>query len=136
MGEWVRVGKGGGVHAGQNGDVIGDAIEELARADTLAFGGVGFAGTLLPVTEAYGRVQAALAEQAETVREHLDRLLTHGSPAGRAYAATLLERVDPSAARAAWASMRDDPGEFDTFRGCLMGRSSLGEYAESRLAGG
>lgn len=120
--------------AAANGGGIGDAIEELARADTLAFGGVGFAGTLLPVTEAYGRVESALAEQTETVREHLDQLLTHGSPAGRAYAATLLERIDPPAAQAAWTAMRDDAGEFNTFSGCLMGRSSLGEYAASRLA--
>ncbi|MEU4677344.1 hypothetical protein [Micromonospora sp. NPDC023737] len=118
----------------EGGDAIGDAVEELARADTLAFGGVGFAGTLLPVTEAYGRVESALVEQTETVREQLDRLLTYGSPAGRAYAATLLERVDPPAARAAWTAMRDDPGEFNTFSGCVMGRSSLGEYAASRLA--
>ncbi|TDC27227.1 hypothetical protein E1211_29340 [Micromonospora sp. 15K316] len=113
---------------------IGDAVEELARAETVAFGGVGFAGTLLPVTEAYDRVEAALAEQPEAVREHLDRLLTRGSPAGRAYAATLLERVDPAAARAAWRAMRDDPGQFTTYSGCVMGRASLGEYATSRLA--
>ncbi|SIQ60766.1 hypothetical protein [Micromonospora avicenniae] len=113
---------------------IRDAVEELARADTLAFGGVGFAGTLLPVTEAYGTVEAALTERPDVVRGHVDRLLAHGSPAGRAYAATLLERVDPLAARAAWAAMRDDPGEFNTFSGCLMGRSSLGEYAAIRLA--
>ncbi|RKN28547.1 hypothetical protein [Micromonospora musae] len=112
---------------------IADAVEELARADTLAFGGVGFAGTLLPVTEAYGTVEAVLAEQPEVVREQLDRLLTHGSPAGRAYAATLLEQVDPAAARAAWTVMRGDPGEFTTYSGCLMGRSSLGEYAAGRL---
>ncbi|MET7747241.1 hypothetical protein [Micromonospora sp. NPDC005367] len=120
--------------AAESGGAIGDAIEELAGADTLAFGGVGFAGALLPVTEAYGIVQTALAEQPETLREQLDRLLTHGSPAGRAYAATLLERVDPPAARAAWTAMSGDPGEFNTFSGCLMGRSSLGEYAASRLA--
>ncbi|MEU8295975.1 hypothetical protein AB0C04_01625 [Micromonospora sp. NPDC048909] len=109
------------------------AVEELARADTVAFGGVGFAGTLLPVTEAYQRVAAALAERPEEVREQVDRLLDRGTPAGRAYAATLLERVDPAAARAAWTALRDDPAEFTTFTGCVMDRATLREYAAQRL---
>ncbi|MGK5737563.1 hypothetical protein [Micromonospora sp. URMC 103] len=114
---------------------IEDAVEELARADTLAFGGVGFAGTVLPVTEAYQRVEAALGARPEEVRGHVDRLLDRGSPAGRAYAATLLEHLDPAAGREAWTALRDDPGEFTTFTGCVMGRSALGTYAAERLAG-
>ncbi|MFC3503622.1 hypothetical protein ACFOOK_21980 [Micromonospora krabiensis] len=109
------------------------AADELARADTVAFGGVGFAGTLLPATEAYQRLADALAEHPEEVRAQLDRLLDHGSPAGRAYAATLLERLDPAAARAAWTALRDDPAEFTTYSGCVMDRSSLREYATRRL---
>jgi hypothetical protein len=111
------------------------AIEELARADTLAFGGVGIASTLLPVTEAYLRVEQALSDRPEETRRRLDWLLKHGSPAGRAYAATLLERVDPAAARAAWTALRVDGSEFTTFSGCVMGKATLGEYAGERLAG-
>ncbi|SCG46955.1 hypothetical protein [Micromonospora halophytica] len=111
------------------------AVEELAGADTVAFGGVGIAGTLLPVTEAYRRVEAALAERPETVREKLDRLLRSGSPAGKAYAATLLERLDPAAARDAWSRLREDSGEFTTFSGCVMGSANLRGYAADRLAG-
>ena len=97
--------------------------------------GVGFAGTLLPVTEAYQRVEAALDDHPEEVRRQLDRVLADGTPAGRAYAATLLERVDPAAARAAWTSLRDDPSEFTTFVGCVMDRETLGTYASrTRLA--
>ncbi|MCO1596473.1 hypothetical protein M8C17_15045 [Micromonospora sp. RHAY321] len=110
------------------------AVDELVGADTLAFGGVGIAGTMLPVTEAYHRVEAAVDDHPEEVRRQLDRLLAEGSPAGRAYAATLLERIDPSAARAAWTSLRDDPTEFTTFVGCVMDRSTLGDYAAQRLA--
>ncbi|MEU5939105.1 hypothetical protein ABZ807_07920 [Micromonospora sp. NPDC047548] len=111
------------------------AVEELAGADTVAFGGVGIAGTLLPVTEAYRRVEGALDAHPDEAREKVDRLLRHGSPAGKAYAATLLERVDPAAAREAWASLRDDEGEFTTFTGCLMDSATLGGYATDRLAG-
>ncbi|MGC4745087.1 hypothetical protein ACLQ28_05415 [Micromonospora sp. DT201] len=109
------------------------AVDELVSADTLAFGGVGIAGTTLPVTEAYERVAAALDDHPEEVRRQLDRVLADGTPAGRAYAATLLERVDPAAARAAWTSLRDDPSEFTTFVGCVMDRETLGNYASQRL---
>ncbi|MEV4117544.1 hypothetical protein [Micromonospora sp. NPDC049645] len=113
---------------------LGAAVDELVAADTLAFGGVGIAGKLLPVTEAYERVLAALDEHPEEVRRQLDRVLTDGTPAGRAYAATLLESIDPAAARAAWTTLRDDPSEFTTFVGCVMDRETLGAYASQRLA--
>ncbi|MCG5467731.1 hypothetical protein LADH09A_001542 [Micromonospora sp. LAH09] len=113
---------------------LGAAVDTLVAADTLAFGGVGFAGKLLPVTEAYQRVEAALDDHPEEVRRQLDRVLADGTPAGRAYAATLLERIDPAAARAAWTSLRDDPSEFTTFVGCVMDRETIGNYATQRLA--
>ncbi|MFI9642741.1 hypothetical protein ACIG87_22225 [Micromonospora sp. NPDC051925] len=119
----------------QSGDPELDAaVRELAGADTVAFGGVGFAGTLLPVTEAYRRVEEAFAARPEQAREQVDWLLRHGSPAGRAYAATLLERVDPAAARDAWTALRDDDGEFTTFSGCVMGPATLRGYADDRLS--
>ncbi|SCG68936.1 hypothetical protein GA0070619_5846 [Micromonospora zamorensis] len=113
---------------------LGAAVDELVAADTLAFGGVGIAGKLLPVTEAYQRVEAAIDDHPEEVRRQLDRVLADGTPAGRAYAATLLERIDPAAARAAWTSLRDDPSEFTTFVGCVMDRETIGNYATQRLA--
>jgi hypothetical protein len=112
------------------------AINELANADTLAFGGVGIASQLLPVTEAYFRVEQMLSERPDEVRRRLDWLLEHGSPAGRAYAATLVERVDPAAARATWSALRADGSEFTTFSGCVMGRATLGQYASERIAAG
>ncbi|NYH44270.1 hypothetical protein HNR22_003997 [Micromonospora jinlongensis] len=113
---------------------LGADVDTLVAADTLAFGGVGFAGKLLPVTEAYQRVEAALDDHPEEVRRQLDRVLADGTPAGRAYAATLLERIDPAAARAAWTSLRDDPSEFTTFVGCVMDRETIGNYATQRLS--
>ncbi|MDG4807061.1 hypothetical protein O7634_09885 [Micromonospora sp. WMMD1120] len=113
---------------------LATAVDEVRTADTLAFGGVGIAGSVLPVTQAYERISAALDEHPDEVRRHLDRVLADGTPAGRAYAATLLERVDPEAARAAWTSLRDDPGELTTFVGCVMDRETLGNYASQRLA--
>ncbi|MBQ1046853.1 MULTISPECIES: hypothetical protein [unclassified Micromonospora] len=114
---------------------LDEAARELDRADTLAFGGVGLAGQVLPATEAYRRLEQGLREHPEAARKRVDKLLRKGSPAGRAYAATLLEAVDPAAGRAAWTRLRDDGGEFTTFSGCLMGQATLGEYAADRLAG-
>ncbi|MBM0276450.1 hypothetical protein [Micromonospora tarensis] len=113
---------------------LGAAVEEVITADTLAFGGVGIAGSTLPVTQAYERISAALDDHPEEVRRQLDRVLADGTPAGRAYAATLLERIDPAAARAAWTALRNDPSEFTTFVGCVMDRETLGNYASQRLA--
>ncbi|MEU8259552.1 hypothetical protein AB0C02_02860 [Micromonospora sp. NPDC048999] len=110
------------------------AVRELAGADTLAFGGVGIAGTLLPATEAYRQVERALAEHPAEVRQQVDRLLEHGSPAGKAYAAALLDTVDRETGRAAWTRLRDDAGELTTFTGCLMDQTTLGAYAAVRLA--
>ncbi|QLQ38693.1 hypothetical protein [Micromonospora robiginosa] len=112
------------------------AVRELAGADTVAFGGVGFAGQVLPATDAYRHVERALTDHPEQARKKVDRLLRDGTPAGRAYAATLLEAVDPDAGRQAWERLRGDDGEFTTFSGCVMGRTTLRDYATERLAGG
>ncbi|MFF3865785.1 hypothetical protein [Micromonospora sp. NPDC001898] len=121
---------------GRGNKELDAAVRELAKADTLAFGGVGIAGTLLPVTEAYQEVERQLDAHPEQARRKVDWLLEHGSPAGRAYAATLLGRVDPAGGRAAWEALRGEPAEFTTFGGCVMGRTALGEYAAARLAEG
>lgn len=110
------------------------AAQEIAEADTLAFGGVGLAGTLLPATAAYQQLERALHEQPDDARQRIHWLLRHGSPAGKAYAATLLDKVDAEAGRAAWTNLRDEAGEFTTFAGCLMGHTTLREYATERLA--
>ncbi|WFE37734.1 hypothetical protein O7619_04500 [Micromonospora sp. WMMD998] len=113
---------------------LDQAVRELDDADTLAFGGVGFAGQILPATEAYRRLEQELREHPETTRKRVERLLSDGTPAGKAYAASLLESVDPAAGRDAWERLRGDDGEFTTFSGCVMGRTTLREYAAARLS--
>jgi hypothetical protein len=114
-------------------DELTSAVRELATADVVAFGGVGLAGQVLPPTRAYQAIEAVLPERAEAVRPRLDWLLDNGTAAGRAYAATLLGSLDPEAARAAWRALRGDRAELTTFSGCLMDRTTLGEYASARL---
>jgi hypothetical protein len=114
-------------------DSIATAVRDLAAAEVVAFGGVGLAARILPATGAYQTVHAALPRRADDVRPHLGWLLAHGSPAGKVYAATLLEGVDPDAARAAWGAMSHDRSEVTTFQGCVMDRTTLADYAASRL---
>jgi hypothetical protein len=121
---------------GRNSPELAAAVHVLAKADVVAFGGVGFAGQILPATEAYRTVADALARQAQEVRTHVDGLLASGSAAGKVYAATLLELIDPPAARAAWRTLSTDPSELVTFSGCLQTRTTLARYALERAAAG
>ncbi|MEO3927295.1 hypothetical protein ABGB07_26010 [Micromonosporaceae bacterium B7E4] len=114
-------------------DDLTAAVRELAGADVVAFGGVGLAGQVLVPTEAYRTVEAALPDRAEAIRPRLTWLLANGSAAGKAYAATLLDRLDPAAAREAWRGLLGDSAELTTFSGCLMDQTTLGEYAAARL---
>ena len=57
-----------------------------------------------------------MATDPEKVRTQLAWLLANGSAAGKAYAATLLDELDPAAGRAAWGSLSTDRSEFTTFR--------------------
>jgi hypothetical protein len=112
------------------------ALRELAHADVLAFGPVGFAATVLPATSAYRQLSAAAdaaAADGTDVRPYLDRLLAEGSPAGRAYAATLLARIEPDAGRSVWRSLAVDTAELTTFEGCVMRRTTVAEYAATHL---
>ncbi|MDM4721580.1 hypothetical protein QTQ03_19025 [Micromonospora sp. WMMA1363] len=58
-------------------------------------------GALLPVIEAYQRVEAALADHPEEERGQLDQL-----PAARRTGCTRPDRLDPVVGRAAWAAPR------------------------------
>jgi hypothetical protein len=115
------------------GDGIEAAVRELRTADAVAFGGVGFAGRIMPSTEAYNTLEVALPSRVDEVRRHICELLKHGSPAGKVYAATLLTRFDPAAARAAWESLTGERAEFTTYTGCLIDQTTVGEYAAAQL---
>jgi hypothetical protein len=123
-------------------------VQRLAKAGTVAFGGVGIAGTTLPETASYFAIrERADAGQADAgqagagragagraeLRPALERLLTTATPAGRVYAADLLSHLDPVAGQAAWRQLAAQPGEVSTFTGCLMGRTTLAEYARGRI---
>jgi hypothetical protein len=116
-------------------DAITPALRELASADLVAFGGVGLMSRVLPVTEAYRTLDRAVARDGAALRPHLDWLLTNATPAGKVYAAALMDNLDPAAARTAWQTLAGEPSEITTFVGCVMNKATLAEYAGDRLAG-
>ena len=106
-----------------------EQLTTLARAETVAFGPVGFAAKTLPETQAYLDLADALDRHARTLRPQLERLLTEATPAGRVYAADLLYKLDPVAGRDAWYRLAADRSPLSTFAGCVMGRTTVAEYA-------
>jgi len=107
-----------------------DPLSILEKAETVAFGGVGFAGEVLPPTRAYFDLAERLGPD---LRPDLERLLDRATPAGKVYAADLLDRLDRDAGRAAWRKLSTDTSAVSTFSGCLMGRTTLADYAAARL---
>jgi hypothetical protein len=116
-----------------NKDPLDVQLGELARADTVAFGGVGIAGTLLPATQAYFSIEEALPLHKRELRPRLERMLDSATPAGRIYAAELLNHVEAAAGQAAWRRLADQHAEVSTFSGCIMGKTTLHRYATDRL---
>jgi hypothetical protein len=112
-----------------------DELDEIAKADTLAFGGVGIAGTLLPATRAYFTVEEGLRRHGAALRPQLEKLLGSATPAGRLYVAELLTHVDADAGQAAWKRLAGESGDVRTFTGCIMGSTTVSRYAGQRLHG-
>ena len=100
-------------------------LKEIEKADVVAFGGVGFAGQILPVTQAYDALSTQLTDD---LRPKLEKLVRKATPAGKVYAATLLDRLDPAAGRDAWRRLAADTAKVDTFTGCVKERTTLAEY--------
>jgi hypothetical protein len=108
-------------------------LDHIAKADTVAFGGVGIAGTLMLATQAYFELEEALIQHKDELRPQLERLLDTATPAGRIYAAELLTRIEAAAGRAAWQRLAKHDVEVNTMSGCIMGKTTLRRYAEDRL---
>jgi hypothetical protein len=109
-------------------------LKALAKAETVAFGPVGIAGTVLPATQAYDDlVEAGRGDPAGLV-PRLEKLLREATPAGKIYAAEAIDRINPVAGRRAWERLAGETGEFMTLNGCVGGRSTLAGYASGRLS--
>lgn len=108
-----------------------EAVTELLTARLLSFDSQGFVGNFDSSTVAYRHLHQ-LGVQALPL---LERVLEEGSPAGRAYAVTLVGQLDEQAGRRAWERLTDEPGRIRYSLGCVSYELSLGEYARGSLEG-
>ncbi|WP_328649106.1 hypothetical protein OHS58_18035 [Amycolatopsis sp. NBC_00348] len=108
-----------------------EAVTELMTARLLSFNSQGFMGNFDSSTVAYQHVQD-LGVRALPL---LERVLEEGTPAGRAYAATLVGQLDDQAGRTAWERLAGEAGRVRYSLGCVGYELSLGEYARSCLDG-
>jgi len=113
--------------------LLTDQLEKLAKADTVAFGGVGIAGTMLPATQAYFALEEAVPLHRTELRGRLEALLDTATPAGRVYAGELLTHVSAEAGRAAWTRLARQHADVGTITGCVLSRTTLARYASARL---
>ncbi|MDT5174626.1 MAG: hypothetical protein QOG37_1877 [Mycobacterium sp.] len=109
---------------------IDAAFDELAKSQSVAFGGVGFANIEGPASIAFSKIRAASASYLKP----LHRLLIEASPAGRVYAATLLTAIDQEAGRRAWEHLATQDEALEVCTGCLVNTARLSEYAIKQLA--
>ena len=112
---------------------ISGQLDQLAKATTVAFGGVGITGARLPATDAYFALEERLGDSGEALRPELEKLLKRATPAGRVYAAELLNRVDRAAGRAARDRLLTDHAQVTRFDGCMMSQTTVAEYVKSWL---
>ena len=110
---------------------VDERLEALRTATTVALGPVGIAATVLPATQAYFDLADA---RDPGLRKALERLVSKATPAGKVYAARLLSELDPPAGRKAWQRLARDRTPVSTFSGCIMGQTTLAEYAAGQLA--
>jgi hypothetical protein len=117
------------IEAGGDMEELELHLQELEKAEVVAFGGVGFAGEVLPVTQHYFAVAENLSPE---LRPRLDRLLDRATPAGRVYAALLLARLDSEAGNDAWHRLEGDRSPVETFSGCVKARTTLAAYVAAQ----
>lgn len=108
---------------------LAHALDELARARRVAFGGFGIAGVILPATKAFRTVLASGAE----VRGSVERLFQDATPAGRVYAAVLLTAMDPKAGRVAWQQLSTQTGTVEVANGCAITEGPIATLAANEL---
>ena len=74
-----------------------------------------------------------LERKLAALRTELEQLLRKATPAGKVYAADLLNKLDPDTGRKAWHRLAGDLAAVSTFSGCIMGQTTLAEYAAAQL---
>lgn len=106
-------------------------IKTLSSAIQLDDSAVGFANQKTATFKAFAEAYLAGA----SVRTELDWLLTHGSGAGKIYAAILIETLDKEAGKKAYEALKDDKTPINYRSGSLIEERTVGDLANGLLNG-
>ncbi|MGK3999106.1 hypothetical protein [Sorangium sp. So ce1024] len=113
--------------------VLPAPFDVLADAASVSLGPVGAAAVLPPEAIAYEQARRL----AGSALPEIERLFAHGTPAGRMYAAMLLDSIDRDRGRRAWESLRSVHAWVSVAPGgCLMYSALVSDFAESVLTRG
>ncbi|MEW6731204.1 MAG: hypothetical protein AB1489_07695 [Acidobacteriota bacterium] len=108
-----------------------DYLEILGKAEYLDDSAVGYAAKR---SETYQAFEKALAA-GESIYLDLDWLRQHASPAGRIYAAILINQLNKEDGRKAYQELQKDTAMVDYRSGSLVESRIVGEIAEDLLRG-
>ncbi|CAN1211656.1 hypothetical protein TUMEXPCC7403_15740 [Tumidithrix helvetica PCC 7403] len=103
----------------------------LSQAGTLDSSAVGIAAIRSNTYKAFERALAA----GNTIRPQIETLLQQSTPAGRIYAAILLEQLDRSAGDRALRQLQSDHTQVTYLNGCIGTNYKVSELATKILQG-
>jgi hypothetical protein len=95
--------------------ILARDLEDLAKIDHFAFGGVGFAGTTSKGELAFRKVISD-----RTAREEFLKLLATGSPEAQCYALAGLRALNPATYDEKAKRFEKDPRQVTTIGGCIV----------------
>jgi hypothetical protein len=96
------------------------AVRDLARAKSLAFGGVGAAGLM---SEGERNLRAVL--QQPDASQQLQAALAHATPAGTLYILVGLRRCDRAAYQKIFDSLPGSNDDVEVGRGCMISKETF-----------
>jgi hypothetical protein len=117
--------------AGQAGRNLPDYLATLKNAPQFDDSAVGAAAQRSDTFKAFAKAYAA----GSALREDLEWLLRHASPAGRLYAALVLGKIDKNAGTKALESLKQDSDTVEYRSGSLLATRTVGELASDMLRG-
>jgi hypothetical protein len=93
------------------------AVQDVAAAKSLAFGGVGVAGIM---SEGERNLRAVLAQPDAS--QQLQAALAHATPAGKLYILVGLRRCDRAAYQKVFDSLGRPGDDVEVVRGCMISK--------------
>ena len=113
------------------GRKLPDYLEVLRKAEHLDDSAIGYAAKRSETFQAFDQALSA----GDSIRADLDWLVKHASPAGRIYAAILINHIDKEAGRKVLESLKSDKDIVNYRSGSLVEDRSVGELAADLLRG-